>query len=298
MQRIFVGDVQGCSAELESLLARAEARFGSEFELWSVGDLVNRGPDSRGVLERVRTLHEAGRARVVLGNHELSLIACHLGLREPHRRDTIGSLLAAPDAAEWVRWLRSLPLVETGSLAGRRFAMVHAAVHPDWSLDTLLERAREVELRLAAADDAEALAFLRETRLGQPKPGVEPGTIGFGCADWLDRMTCCRSVGPHDEWSSQPPGLDESAKPRRARVAWHLRWSKRKHDYGVVYGHWAQQGLHVAKGLRGLDTGCVHQTAESPGWLTAWLPDLGESGFVRRDERFWRERAKRAYYQV
>ena len=56
MQRIFVGDVQGCADELESLLQRAESAFGDRFELWLVGDLVNRGPESLRVLSRVRAL--------------------------------------------------------------------------------------------------------------------------------------------------------------------------------------------------------------------------------------------------
>src|SRR5690606_41345875 len=71
MQRIFVGDVQGCADEFDELLARARAAFGERFELWLVGDLVNRGPASLRVLRTVRALAEAGRARCVLGNHEL-----------------------------------------------------------------------------------------------------------------------------------------------------------------------------------------------------------------------------------
>ena len=47
MQRIFVGDVQGCSAEFVELVNRATDAFGDEFALWIVGDLVNRGPDNR-----------------------------------------------------------------------------------------------------------------------------------------------------------------------------------------------------------------------------------------------------------
>ncbi len=43
-------------------------------------------------------------------------------------------------------------------------------------------------------------------------------------------------------------------------------------DYGVVYGHWATQGLHVAPMLRGLDTGCVYHGTYGDRFLTAWLP--------------------------
>ena len=46
MQRIFVGDVQGCANELETLISRAEDKFGDSFSLWVAGDLVNRGPEN------------------------------------------------------------------------------------------------------------------------------------------------------------------------------------------------------------------------------------------------------------
>src|SRR3970040_165833 len=56
VQPIFVGDVQGCGEELGELLERAAAQFGRRFSLWVVGDLVNRGPDNRTPLVRVREL--------------------------------------------------------------------------------------------------------------------------------------------------------------------------------------------------------------------------------------------------
>ena len=72
MQRIFVGDIQGCADELEEILARARREFGRDYELWSVGDVVNRGPKSHPALARVREHVEAGRGQLVLGNHEQS----------------------------------------------------------------------------------------------------------------------------------------------------------------------------------------------------------------------------------
>ena len=57
------------------------------------------------------------------------------------------------------------------------------------------------------------------------------------------------------------------------------------------------QGLHVAPGLRGLDTGCVHHGRGRAGVLTAWIPDLRrERPFDLPDENFWSVPARRAYY--
>ena len=74
-------------------------------------------------------------------------------------------------------------------------------------------------------------------------------------------------------------------------------WSRRAPNYGVVYGHWALQGLHVARGLRGLDTGCVHHGRGRDGMLTAWLPpDESETPFELPDDHFWQIPARRVYY--
>jgi bis(5'-nucleosyl)-tetraphosphatase (symmetrical) len=277
VQRIFVGDVQGCADELEALLQRAESAFGSRFELWMVGDLVNRGPGSLRALSRVRRLVEAHRARYVLGNHELSLLRTAAGLRELQPRDTFGEVLAQPDADDWVDWLRRRSLVETGRQGRQPFAMVHAAVHPDWGLERLAERARRIEARLGATSRREAERFLATD------PREDPDR------DALERLTACRSVTPAGSWSEELP-LDGAN-------AWHQHWAARRHGYGVVYGHWALQGLHVAPWLRGLDTGCVHHGRDHDGLLTAWLPDPDtEMPFDVPDEHFWQIPARRVYY--
>ncbi|WP_445527308.1 polynucleotide kinase-phosphatase [Streptomyces cyslabdanicus] len=69
----IIGDIHGCSAELESLLAKLGYTDGTHPEGRTavfVGDLVDRGPDSPGVLRRVMSMVEAGDALCVPGNHE------------------------------------------------------------------------------------------------------------------------------------------------------------------------------------------------------------------------------------
>jgi bis(5'-nucleosyl)-tetraphosphatase (symmetrical) len=274
VQPIFVGDVQGCDDEFAELLERAEARYGSEFELWSVGDLINRGPENRGPLARVRELEERGRARVVLGNHEISLLRSWLGLREISEFDSFQDVLEAPDAAEWMDWIRTRPLVCTGQLGEQPFAMVHASAHPSWSLGELERAARQVEEHMRAPI-GELRKFLADER-------SEPG-------DLLGRLTRARSVAKGGAWSAEEPAGKERA--------WHEAWSEEQHDYGIVYGHWAMQGLHVAPGLRGLDTGCVHHGRGRAGALTGWVPDVARARpFDLPDEGFWSVPARRAYY--
>jgi bis(5'-nucleosyl)-tetraphosphatase (symmetrical) len=279
VQAVFIGDIQGCGRELKVLIERVRAECGKRGPvLHLVGDLVNRGPASLKVLRMVRPLVEAGRARVVMGNHELALIQAHLGIRVLGPRDTAREVLEAHDAYEWIAWLRGLPVADVGVLGGRPYAMVHAAVAPDWTLDDVEKRARAVEARLRTDDSSE----LRDFLLASPEDDPD--------RDALARFLRCRSVTADGHWSPE--------EPQRAEDAWHARWAERGHEYGVVYGHWATQGLHVAAGLRGLDTGCVHHGRGHDGHLTAWLPDASASDpFAIPDPgRLLQVRAKRAYY--
>jgi len=87
---IIVGDVHGCREELEELLAKIGFRYGDD-QLFLVGDLIARGPDSQGVVAFARQ-----QATVTLrGNHEDKILrwyaARHEGkpeesLSEIHRR--------------------------------------------------------------------------------------------------------------------------------------------------------------------------------------------------------------------
>jgi len=272
--------VQGCAEELDELLERSERAFGCSFELWVVGDVVNRGPGNLHALKRVREHVESGRGRYVLGNHELNLLRISAGQRSLAPLDTTGDVLGAADAEEWIEWIRRRPLVETGRLGRQDFAMVHAAVAPDWSLDELVRRARQAERRLSARKAKDWQSFLA----GDPASDAD--------LDTLLRLTGCRSVDAEGRWSAQLPELADAGF-----VAWHEAWRARTHDYGVVYGHWALQGLHVEDGLRGLDTGCVHHGRGRDGYLTAWLPAPDDdTPFHVPDDRFWQIPARRAYY--
>jgi hypothetical protein len=110
--------------------------------------------------------------------------------------------------------------------------------------------------------------------------------------DAFGRLISARSATPAGGWSELLPEELAGAEP------WHAAWSRSQHAFGVVYGHWALQRLHVAPHLRGLDTGCVHHGRGGDGFLTAWLPDERASDpFAIPDEAFWHEPARRRYWE-
>lgn len=122
-RRIFIGDIQGCSTELRALLGRVGFDPRRD-ELHPVGDLVNRGPDSVGVLRLLRALGAGG----VLGNHDRHLLRVAAGERRMKPRDTIDDVLEARDRQELVAWLAARPFVRTWS----DLVLVHAGLHPRW----------------------------------------------------------------------------------------------------------------------------------------------------------------------
>ncbi|MFT7668906.1 MAG: bis(5'-nucleosyl)-tetraphosphatase (symmetrical) [Planctomycetota bacterium] len=122
-RRIFIGDIQGCRVELEDLLEAVEFDAGND-ELHPVGDLVNRGPDSLGVLRLLRNYNAGG----VLGNHDRHTLLRARGERAAGKRDTLDELFAADDCNELLEWLAARPILR----AWPDLLMVHAAISPAW----------------------------------------------------------------------------------------------------------------------------------------------------------------------
>ena len=147
MALYLIGDVQGCDRALERLLAAIDFSP-SRDRLVLLGDLVNRGPDSLGVLRRVMALD--GAARCVLGNHDLHLLAIAHGVRPPHRKDTVDAVLRASDRAALLDWLRAQPLALLDRIDGQDLLMVHAGVLPSWTAQQTLALAQEVAQMMAS----------------------------------------------------------------------------------------------------------------------------------------------------
>lgn len=107
---IAIGDVHGCLAELDELLAQLPP----DRHLVFLGDYVDRGPENRGVLARVRALVEGGRATALLGNHDQlmidSLLNADEGAREIWLRNggqaTLDNYASEAEAAQDAAWMQ------------------------------------------------------------------------------------------------------------------------------------------------------------------------------------------------
>jgi bis(5'-nucleosyl)-tetraphosphatase (symmetrical) len=231
-----VGDVQGCHDALQALLE--QVRFDpADDQLWLVGDLVNRGPNSLDVLRFVRSL--GSRATLVLGNHDLHLLAVAEGVRELRGADTLRPLLDAPDGAELIGWLRHQPLL-------------HAGIPPNWDLATATALAREAERWLTAFGCAE-LVPNEVPELAELTPELTPAQRARVIVSYLTRMRVCTADGRMNLAYKGPANQAPSGF-----LPWFAHPERKTRDVRILFGHWAAlQGQADAENVFALDTGCV-----------------------------------------
>lgn len=136
----IIGDIHGCANELEELLERLG--YVKTSEVWRntqrkavfVGDFIDRGPDSRRVMQIIRGMMECDNAYAILGNHELNAILYLTKENgKPIRKPTESSrrliekvrkeFIDEPKLLkDYIKWLRTLPLhLDFGA-----FRVVHA----------------------------------------------------------------------------------------------------------------------------------------------------------------------------
>ncbi len=242
MATYAVGDVQGCYDELDRLLSKIGFRRRAD-RLWFVGDLVNRGPKSLQTLRFVKALGDA--AVVVLGNHDLHLVAQHEGMERARKDDSFHDVLSAPDAKSLVDWLRRRPMmhVEAG------FAMVHAGLLPQWTIRKARSLGREVERALAAPNYPEFLDRMY---------GSAPDRWSDTLSGWdrlrviVNAMTRMRFCSPEGRMEFRSKGV---RPPSGFRPWFELRPSKKAPF--LVCGHWSTLGVKLTSRIAALDSGCV-----------------------------------------
>jgi bis(5'-nucleosyl)-tetraphosphatase (symmetrical) len=254
MRLFAIGDIQGCAAAFDLLLRKIAFRP-SRDRLWLVGDLVNRGPDSLGVVRRVMALGRS--VTCVLGNHDLHLLATVAGRRELSPADTFHDILEAPDLDAIVEWLRRRPLLHYDFEAKR--VLVHAGIPPAWTVGQARIEAREVEQLLRGRQWRYALKEMYGNGPAAWSPklrGVERRRYTINA---LTRMRSCDRRGRIDLSYSGAPGTQP-----KGLIPWFDVPDRRATRAQIVFGHWAALGLLRRADVTALDTGCVwgnHLTA-------------------------------------
>lgn len=237
-----IGDIHGCFDSLEALWPRLDFRP-REDRLWLVGDLVNRGPKSLEVLRWARRLGDrlGDRLQVVLGNHDLHLLALDLGIGSSKPRDTLDEILRAGDRETLLSWLRRQSfLVERDG-----YVLVHAGLSPSWSLDAARSRAADLETMLGSP--AEAALLTRGTAEPSDRPLEELRSALFA----FTLLRTCTEAGEPCGFSGPPSEAPPGCRP------WYELWRPAERGLCVVCGHWAAQGLRLDPDMIALDSACV-----------------------------------------
>ncbi|MFI5446860.1 symmetrical bis(5'-nucleosyl)-tetraphosphatase [Polaromonas sp. UC242_47] len=247
-----IGDLQGCNDALQRLLHKLDFSP-SRDTVYVLGDLVNRGPDSLGVLRSLHALGDA--AQCLLGNHDLNLLGVRQGLRKPHRRDTLQQVLDAPDGETLLDWLRHrrMAIFEHGWL------MVHAGVLPQWSTAQTMALAGEVEQALRGTD----LAGFSSGMYGNTPERWDDTLAGAErlrvIVNALTRMRFCTPDGVMEFATT---GSVQTAPP--GYLPWFEVPGRQTAGQPVAFGHWSTLGADRVAAQAGLlcntlplDTGCV-----------------------------------------
>jgi bis(5'-nucleosyl)-tetraphosphatase (symmetrical) len=239
MPTYAIGDVQGCFDELRRLLEHCG--FGASDRLWFVGDLVNRGPKSLEVLRFVRDLGD--RAIAILGNHDLHLVSQFEGIERSRADDTLADVLEARDARQLVDWLRKRPMMHVE----RGYAMVHAGLLPQWSVEKALALGKEVEDALAGARYKEFLTSMY---------GSQPDRWSDALAGW-DRLRVIVNAMTRLRFCTADGKMDFRAKGKAPPPGYAPWFDLRTDEQTIVCGHWSALGLKTREKLAALDSGCV-----------------------------------------
>jgi bis(5'-nucleosyl)-tetraphosphatase (symmetrical) len=258
MSTYVVGDIQGCLQPLKCLL-RAVKFNPADDMLWSVGDIVNRGPKSLDALRFLYRMRE--NLVVVLGNHDLHLLAVAAGVRAPSRSDTLDQILKAPDRKELLHWLVQQPLLhhEHG------YTLVHAGIPPQWSVAQAMAYAQEVEAVLRSPD---CVTFLNAMYGNEPAVWSDDLT-GMArlrvIANYLTRMRFCTPTGRLDlqsKGSTPSPGVPNLGN--ESVSAWFNHTRRKTAEDRILFGHWATlAGRTAIPNAIALDTGCIWNGALS-----------------------------------
>lgn len=249
MALYLIGDVQGCDAALARLLD--EISFSpSRDTLYLLGDLVNRGPDSAGVLRRLMSYGAA--AQCLLGNHDLHLLATASGARRLSRKDTLSQVLDAPDRTAMLDWLRQQHMALQLVHQNQTYLLVHAGVLPGWTATQTIALANEVEtvVRGPELDD-----FLRQMYANEPAAWSDAlrGSARLRMiVNALTRLRFCSADGEMEFDAKE--GLDKAPK---GFMPWFDVPGRQTAAVVVAFGHWSTLGWLDRSDVLALDSGCV-----------------------------------------
>lgn len=243
-----IGDLQGCYDSFQRLLDKL--KFDPDKDrAWLTGDLVNRGPKSLKTIRFVRDLGES--VRVVLGNHDLHLLAVAHGVADASDRfGSLAKILKSDECDELMDWLRCRPLAHYSKKLNT--LLVHAGLPPQWSVKKALSLAHEVETRLRSPG---YVKFLKKMYSNSPDRWSRDLTGNKRLRFIVNGLTRIRMIDSKGRLDFNHKGPPDGAK--KGLRPWFEAEDPAWAGTRIVFGHWSALGLIINPDLICVDTGCV-----------------------------------------
>jgi bis(5'-nucleosyl)-tetraphosphatase (symmetrical) len=236
LARYAVGDIHGCLTELMHLLSIIGFNPGND-TIYFVGDLVNRGPNSLGVLQYLYQHQHS--MLTVIGNHDLYLLALYYTDIAKVANNTLQTVLHHNDSGKLMEYLRHSPLV----LIADTQLIVHAGVHPILSLQHLLDSNKNFMDAMVSSDFRDFITSLfNECSF----PAINDLLF---VVNSCTRMRYLEESLALDFMHKTAPSATDSLKP------WFDYPSQIKQQ--IIFGHWSALGLRCCARYCAIDTGCV-----------------------------------------
>ena len=244
----IIGDIQGCYDGLMGVLEKVQFNPKSD-QLWSLGDLVNRGNQSLEVLRYCYSLGD--RFLCTLGNHDLHLLALAHESAKSKKHRKLDEILQSPDRSELLEWLLHQPIMHYHQ--DQHIALCHAGIAPQWTLEQAQSYAAELEQVLQGS---KADAFFNKMYGDKPSlwdEEYEGMKRWRAITNYFTRMRFCNKKGRLDfELNSKPSVAFRPWRP------WFEVPNRQCGDLEIAFGHWAAlEGYTGIEKIHALDTGYV-----------------------------------------
>ena len=262
MASYFIGDVHGCYDELAKMLDTISYQP-SQDKLLFTGDLVGRGSEAYKTVCLVRSLQQENpEVKVVLGNHDLHLIALYFGGydRDKNQDATLNQIIDASDAQQIIEWLLHQPLLYWNKQDD--YVLVHAGIPHIWSIEEAANFAKYAEQQLQStyASGPAPTRQIAMQKLMHGLYGNQPSSMDEVSNEserlriiinYLTRMRFCTAEGKMELSSAG------AANEAPANCAAWFDYA-RKEKTLIVFGHWAAiRGVTNQEKMLAMDYGCA-----------------------------------------
>ncbi|MBM4222268.1 MAG: symmetrical bis(5'-nucleosyl)-tetraphosphatase [Gammaproteobacteria bacterium] len=244
-----IGDIHGCYRSLMALLEQLQ--LNSDDVVISIGDLINRGPDSESVL---KLFSENAQFDSIIGNHELAFIRWFHSDRS-RKIDDFEHIARQPYAERWLSWMRNRDVLKKIE----NTYLVHAGLWPHWTLEQNQEHADTLKywIQSASQEDFDQIGSMFDLAITEPLKS-EPYLLQISF--YINVFLHMRFINVDDKSlhlaRKDIPGLGEESIFESQ--PWYMIDSQfEKKLPKVVFGHWASLGGVSGPWYTGIDTGCV-----------------------------------------